>query len=76
MTFEEDLSRGYLENGEPLEALYGTGYWTQMPEPELEYHGGECPFCGEEAWYCNGEFLSCEKCGNDYKTERSESEDE
>ena len=61
--FDDDMARGYLENGEPLEARYGTGYWTQMPEPEPEYEGGECPHCGQEAWFCDGEFYSCPKCG-------------
>lgn len=70
--FNDDINRGYLENGEPLEAQYGTGWWTQMPEPEPEYYGGECPFCGEESWYCLGEFVECEQCGKSYKDMKGE----
>jgi len=32
--FEDDIARGCLESGEPLDALYGVGWWTEMPEPE------------------------------------------
>lgn len=70
MTFDDDIARGYLENGEPLEAQYGTGWWTRQPEQEPEFHGGECPYCGKEAWYCDGQFLECEHCG------KKESEEE
>jgi len=34
--FEDDLARGCLPTGEPLECLYGTGWWTEMPEEEPE----------------------------------------
>lgn len=35
--FEDDLARGCLSTGEPLEALYGTCPWTVEPEPEPPY---------------------------------------
>lgn len=73
--FDDDLARGYLENGEPLEARYGTGYWTQMPEPEPEYELGECPHCGQAAVYCMGEFCGCDKCGKKHEDELPESEE-
>ena len=65
--FNADIERGYLENGESLEARWGTGWWTEQPEREPEYYGAECPFCNEEAWYCDDEFLRCEKCGRENK---------
>lgn len=34
--FEDDLARGCLPTGEPLECLYGMGWWTEMPEEEPE----------------------------------------
>jgi len=57
--FEEDLARGYLETGEPLEALYGTGWWTQQPEPEAEVI--PCPRCGQPA-YALGNEIYCDNC--------------
>ena len=30
--FEDDLARGCLPTGEPLECLYGMGWWTKIPE--------------------------------------------
>ena len=48
--FDDDVARGCLENGEPLDALYGVGWWTEMPEeepePEPEPELKPCPFCG------------------------------
>ena len=32
--FEDDLARGCLPTGEPLECLYGTGWWTKIPAEE------------------------------------------
>jgi hypothetical protein len=60
-----DIERGYLKNGEPLEARWGTGWWTKRPEREPEYYGGECPYCYKEALYCDGTFLKCERCGKE-----------
>lgn len=65
----DDIARGMLENGEPLEARWGTGYWTEQPDPEPEYYGGECPFCGQEALYCDDKFMNCEKCGRESEVE-------
>jgi hypothetical protein len=66
---QNDIARGCLENGEPIESRWGTGWWSIQPEPEPEYYGGECPFCGQEAWYYEGEFCDCPKCGKTYKDE-------
>jgi hypothetical protein len=78
MTFNEDMMRGHLENGEPLEAAYGVGSWSDIPEPEPEYYGADCPFCGEEAWFIEGQFVECAVCGKTHKDvfeEKIESED-
>jgi len=60
-----DIRRGCLENGEPLEARYGVGWWSEFPEQEQEpdWDGGECPQCHEMAWYYGGSFDHCEQCG-------------
>jgi len=34
--FDDDMARGCLESGEPLDALYGTGWWTKKDESEPE----------------------------------------
>lgn len=31
--FDDDMARGCLPTGEPLEALYGVGWWTEHDEP-------------------------------------------
>ena len=60
---DEDIARGCLANGEPLDALYGVGWWTPMPEREPEMEPGECPKCGKESIYFGGSFYECEICG-------------
>lgn len=34
--FDDDMARGCLPTGEPLECLYGVGWWTEIPEEEPE----------------------------------------
>jgi len=63
---QEDISRGCLENGEPIEAKWGTGWWSGIGhEQEPEWGGGECPNCGKEAHYFGGKFVECEECGEE-----------
>lgn len=31
--FDDDIARGCLPTGEPLECLYGAGWWTEEKEP-------------------------------------------
>ena len=52
----DDIERGCLENGEPIEARWGTGYWTRQPEqePEPEIYPKPCPICGCEDSYFYG----------------------
>jgi hypothetical protein len=32
--FDDDMARGCLPTGEPLDALYGVGWWTEQDEPK------------------------------------------
>ena len=61
----DDIARGCLENGKPIEAAWGVGSWTEQPpqQPEPEFEGGQCSHCGAEAWFFCGEFVECEACG-------------
>jgi len=67
----EDIERGCLENGEPIEAKWGTGFWSKQPEPEPEIYQRACPICGCEnsLFYGfhldNDEHVYCKKCGID-----------
>ena len=61
-SFNANLARGHLPNGEPLEALYGVGWWTELPEPEPEPPIVQCHICGGHAYDC-GEYIDCENCG-------------
>lgn len=59
-SFQANLERGCLPNGEPLEALYGVGWWTEDPEPEPKVV--QCHLCGGRA-YDLGDQIDCENCG-------------
>lgn len=64
--FSDDIDRGCLENGEPLEAKYGCGYWSKMPEKEPDLWDGEpCPNCGNVLLHTyDGNFVEdCPECG-------------
>jgi len=50
----DDIARGCLENGEPIEARWGGGWWSEQPEqePEPDYYVKPCPLCGcEDSYY-------------------------
>lgn len=75
-SFQENMQRGCLPTGEPLEALYGVGYWTDMGEDELDCPPiVQCHICGGNA-YDLGDKLDCENCGEiglrDVKEEQEE----
>ena len=69
----DDIARGMLENGEPLEARWGTGYWTEQPEqePKPDFYQNPCPVCGceESHFYGYGseddDHVYCKDCGID-----------
>ena len=60
--FEDDLQRGCLETGEPLEAACGAGWWTEDPRNPYCPPIVQCPRCGGHA-YDLGDTLDCENCG-------------
>lgn len=68
-SFEANLQRGYLPTGEPLEALYGEGWWTEEEEgPDQEWPVTQCPQCGGQAYIVSASntsatTLDCENCG-------------
>ena len=33
---DDDIARGCLKNGEPIEARWGSGWWSQQPEQEQQ----------------------------------------
>lgn len=59
-TFRADIRRGHLSSGEPLEALYGAGWWTRQPErlPPVV----QCRRCDGQA-HDLGDRIDCENCG-------------
>ena len=59
-SFKANLDRGHLPTGEPLEALYGAGWWTRELEPEPPVV--QCRVCGGRA-YDLGDKIDCENCG-------------
>ena len=74
-SFEANMQRGYLPTGEPLDALYGTGWWTEEPEPPDLPPIIQCHICGGQA-YDLGDKIDCENCGivklrDDVKEEES-----
>jgi hypothetical protein len=67
---DDDIMRGCLKNGEPIEAKWGQGWWSVSEhEPDYEqdeYQSGECPFCKMEALYNGDQFVECEHCHKNY----------
>ena len=68
----EDIARGCLENGEPIEAKWGTGRWSVYDDaPDPDFYQRACPDCGCEDSYRWGlgnpedELVYCRNCGID-----------
>ncbi len=63
--FDDDMARGCLPTGEPLECAYGVGWWTEMPEeePEPEPELKPCPFCGGTK-ICTEKSINLNYCDN------------
>lgn len=62
---DDDIRRGCLSNGEPIEARWGQGYWSEADqEPERDPWDGEpCPDCGTMLHTYCGEFAEpCPFC--------------
>jgi hypothetical protein len=62
---DDDIARGCLKNGEPIEAKWGSGWWSgspfdnQDPEPEII----QCPKCNGNAYFLGELGIDCENCG-------------
>ena len=65
MSLQDDIARGCLENGEPIEARWGSGYWSAQNEPEPDpWDGAPCPKCENMLHTYQGAFAEdCQKCG-------------
>ena len=63
---DNDIARGCLKNGEPIEAKWGSGWWSgsPFPEPEQEIEICQCPKCGGNAYFLGISGIDCENCGN------------
>ena len=61
-SLEANLDRGHLPTGEPLDALYGTGWWTHQPSAEDGPSLVQCRHCGGRAEDL-GTTIDCENCG-------------
>jgi hypothetical protein len=60
----DDDIRGCLENGEPIEARWGQGWWSPTDEPrEQEPEITQCPKCGGVALDLTPNGIDCENCG-------------
>jgi len=60
-SFQENMNRGCLPTGEPLEALYGGGPWSEEQAPDWPPIV-QCRICGCHAYDLGGE-IDCENCG-------------
>lgn len=60
-SLEASIERGCLPTGEPIECLYGTGWWTEQPIPDCAPII-QCHKCGSQA-YDLGDEIDCENCG-------------
>jgi hypothetical protein len=61
--FDDDYERGCLESGEPLEAFWGAGWWSERDdEPQQgQWFGAPCEDCGEDAWWWGDSPDRCEQ---------------
>ena len=60
---QDDIARGCLENGEPIEARWGTGWWSDSGE-EQEPDVCQCPFCNGTAYDLGQGGIDCTTCGH------------
>jgi hypothetical protein len=72
-SLQEDIKRGCLADGEPLEAKWGVGYWSVSPDPEPDpWDGAPCPVCGNMLHIYAGEFAEdCDQCGWKHQAQES-----
>jgi hypothetical protein len=60
---DDDIARGYLPNGEPLEARWGTSWWTERNSEDQIPDITECPKCHGAAYDLMADGIDCENCG-------------
>ena len=63
-TLSECVDRGCLPTGEPIEALYGTGWWTEQEQEQEPWDVCECPQCHNAAYIWPDGSIDCERCKN------------
>jgi hypothetical protein len=65
MSLRDDIARGCLENGECIEARWGSGEWSTQHQQEPDpWDGDPCPKCGNMLHTYAGTFAeNCENCG-------------
>lgn len=59
---DDDIARGCLPNGEPIEARWGTGWWSEYDREE-EPQIVQCPKCDGCAYFLGLDGIDCENCG-------------
>ena len=52
---------------EPYQEEVDAWEQQQYQQPEPEWGGGDCPFCGKMSHYFGGKFAECEECGKTHK---------
>jgi len=60
---DDDIARGCLENGESIEARWGSGWWSERNSPNPEPDVCQCPFCNGCAYDLESDGIDCENCG-------------
>ena len=60
---DDDIARGCLPNGEPIEARWGTGPWSETQSPQEGPDICQCPKCGGTAYDLAPNGIDCENCG-------------
>jgi hypothetical protein len=60
-SLENCIQNGCLPTGEPIEALYGVGYWSDMGNDEPRVC--QCPKCETGRAFELSDGIDCENCG-------------
>lgn len=62
-SLKECVKRGSLPNGECIDALYGAGPWSTMPDEDVMEQYPVCDVCGNPDLTIQGKCLTCPECG-------------
>jgi hypothetical protein len=60
---DDDIARGCLPSGEPIEARWGQGLWSETDEKDREPEIVQCPKCNGNAYFLGIDGIDCENCG-------------